>query len=159
MWPRAIAGSATSAPRASRIATLRRLRVLLIESLCPMSPVACSYPKLCSARVYPARCGRVAVRITLPGGDAFARGHLPRTGAAGVPAEGVALGDRGGHPGAGGAPGAGRRGDLARRGGCRRDGGDLSVRRVGDPRLPAARETAADPGQEGRDDGRAGPPR
>src|SRR3954467_9157884 len=129
MWPRAIAGSATSAPRASRIATLRRLRVLLIEFLCPMSPVACASPKLCSARVYPARRDRVAVRITLPGG-AFSRGHLPRTGAAGVPAEGVALGERGGHPGACGAPGAGRRGDLARRGGCRRDGGDLSVRRV-----------------------------
>src|SRR5689334_6189921 len=31
--------------------------------------------------------------------DALARGHLPRTGKAGVPSQGVALGDRRRHPG------------------------------------------------------------
>ena len=99
---------------------------------------------------------RLDGRITLPAEDAFARGHLPRTGTSGVPAKGVALGDWSGDPRARRHPGARRRSDLA---GCGRgggDGGDLPLRRVGDPRLPAPREADQGPGPQGRDHGGPG---
>ena len=75
-----------------------------------------------------------------------ARDQDARRRGAGVRQAPLAVDDRRRDPGAGRAPGADRRAaDLARRGRGRGDGRDLSVRRVGDPRLPAAREADRDP--------------
>src|SRR6476620_10191958 len=159
MCPRARVGSATSAPKPIATIAKRLLRVLAFPfmrcSFLPSVP-----PKFCKRRE--STQGKTTMSqfsLVWSGEDALARRHLPRTRKAGVPAQGVTLGDRGRDPRPGGDPDLGRRADLAgrrrRRGACR----GLSLRRVGDPCLSAAREAAAHPGQEGGDDGGPGPPR
>ena len=97
-------------------------------------------------------------RTTLRDRDALRRGQLARAGAARVPAQGVALGDRRRSGGAPRAASDDRRSHLARRGRGRRARRDLPVRGVGDPRLPAAREADQAPRARARDGRRARSP-